>query len=720
MNRKERRAQRKLSGGALAKSPAREQTLKSKQSWLKARGPRPHGSTIGVSMIVKDEAHVIIRCLESVRPIADYVLVQDTGSSDGTPEVIRAWLKETGMPGTVSEHPWRDFAANRTLALSELKALADVDYLFIIDADDRLVLPPDYRKPVLDADSYLLEVHHGAMRHWRPHLLRSDLNWRYEGVIHEFLSIPTADGAGRILPEHIDQRRLTGPYIAIGFDGARRATTSESERFSRDAEVITRALQDNPDPFLVSRYTFYLAQSLHNSGRPELALESYRARAEMGFWVQEAYIARYRVAKIMADLVGSGAYSLDQVLEEFEAAHTALPSRAEPLHAASVLCRQAGRFEEGLAYARRGLAVPIPSDALFLDKWVYDYGLLDEFGVNAYWADRFEDCATACRKMLQKSDVPYDVRLRVSQNLEVAERKLQNGGQSRDAFSVFLVQPPDYLHWQAYREIAETVLYGLRECGLEAQIQTRTDRLTDQVIVIGGHVISSEAARQLPARSIIYNCEHHNSSWITGETPQYLSLLQTYPVWDYSHQNAVSLSGLLGKDVRYVMLGYTPDLTRIEPALDQDIDVLFYGSINARRQDVLDRLRAEGLKVHQAFGVYGKERDDLIARSKLVLNVHYYEPGVFEIVRVSFLLANRKAVVSEASHDEAIEPDLAHAVHQCAYADLVASCKALVDDADRRRRLEEDGFKAFAARDEAQIIRSALEATRLQWSVQNG
>ena len=46
---------------------------------------RESTKTVGLCMIVKDESGVILRCLESVRSIADYVLVEDTGSTDGIP-----------------------------------------------------------------------------------------------------------------------------------------------------------------------------------------------------------------------------------------------------------------------------------------------------------------------------------------------------------------------------------------------------------------------------------------------------------------------------------------------------------------------------------------------------------------------------------------------------------------------------------------------------------
>ena len=90
-------------------------------------------------MIVKNEAHVIMRCLESVRPLIDYVLIEDTGSTDGTQQMIRDWLVRENLPGQVIDEPWQNFAYNRSHVMEKLREVEGVDYALIIDADDVLV-----------------------------------------------------------------------------------------------------------------------------------------------------------------------------------------------------------------------------------------------------------------------------------------------------------------------------------------------------------------------------------------------------------------------------------------------------------------------------------------------------------------------------------------------------------------------------------------------------
>src|SRR4051812_41296350 len=96
--------------------------------------------SIGLCMIVKNETAVIERCLDSVRPLVDYVLIEDTGSTDGTQQLIREWLAKNNMPGEVIDEPWRDFAYNRSHVIAELRERDDVGYILIIDADDKVVI----------------------------------------------------------------------------------------------------------------------------------------------------------------------------------------------------------------------------------------------------------------------------------------------------------------------------------------------------------------------------------------------------------------------------------------------------------------------------------------------------------------------------------------------------------------------------------------------------
>lgn len=164
---------------------------------------------IGLSMIVKDEARVIERCLESMLPLIDYVLISDTGSTDGTQDIIRSWLDRNHMSGDVVEETWQDFATNRSSALRHLRARNVVEYAFVMDADETLTFDdgfdPRKFKASLSHDYYNVEIRRGGIRYWRPQIMSNDRDFYYKGVLHEYIEAP--DASHRETPSDFTLRR---------------------------------------------------------------------------------------------------------------------------------------------------------------------------------------------------------------------------------------------------------------------------------------------------------------------------------------------------------------------------------------------------------------------------------------------------------------------------------------------------------------------------------
>ncbi|WP_063928396.1 FkbM family methyltransferase [Methylobacterium aquaticum] len=362
----------------------------------------PSGQTLCLAMIVRNEAAVIRRCLNSVRPLIDHWIVVDTGSTDGTQDLVRAAL--AGLPGQLVERPWVDFAHNRSEALA--LARPHGTYTLIIDADDELLLPPDYVLPDLAADAYDVGISFAGLAYRRTQLVRNALSWRYRGVLHEFIDCPEATHRASL-----DLVMRSHP------DGARRR---DGETYRRDAAILEAALATETDPFLLSRYTFYLAQSYRDCGAREEAVAAYLRRAEMGFWQEEAYLALVNAARLMASL----GRPLDDVLAVHRRAIALCPHRAEAPYSASHACRLAERYEEGLRFAEAALNLRLPEDALFVETWIYEYGLRDEYAVNAYWAGRYWHCLAACLDLLACPTAPAGERRRYAVNARFALEKL--------------------------------------------------------------------------------------------------------------------------------------------------------------------------------------------------------------------------------------------------------------------------------------------------------
>lgn len=262
-----------------------------------------------------------------------------------------------------------------------------------------------------------------------------------------------------------------------------------------------------------------------------------------------------------------------------------------------------------------------------------------------------------------------------------------------------------------FSDVAEILRYGLQSLGHHAVVNRMATVKDFLNIFLGVQLIGDFS--QIPPDSIIFNAEQMGSSSTVVNNALYLDVLKRYTVWDYSPKNIEHLDSL-GITASLIKIGYAPTLNRVNQKIHQDIDVLFYGSINQRRNRILVGLQERGVRTLGLVGVYGPELDDYLSRSKVVLNIHYYETKIFEIFRLCYLLTNKKAVVSELDETTEIEPDLTDAILGVPYDDLVEECHILVANTKARKALEERSFEIYSARDQSLFLRDAVACLPVQ------
>jgi hypothetical protein len=369
-------------------------------------------TTLGFVAIVKDEATVIERCLDSVRTLVDYVLIVDTGSSDGTQRVVARWLETHDIPGQVLERPWRNFRDNRNESIEALRQVAEVDYALTIDADEYLVYEPGFdaiafKDALPAADAYQVMTQHGEYRYRRLQIFSNRLPFIYKDVLHAYLVAPK--GASVALAE--------GFHDQYTYDGAR---AQDPRKFHRHAEILERELTTATDPGDIARYTFYLAQSYRDAGVHDKARDNFFKRAGMGFWQEEVCLSWLYAGHAMERLGQLPELTLSVYLK----AHEAGPHRAEPLYSAARACRAMNSYHHGYLLAKAGIGLAEP-DTLFVDSSVYSWRMLDEFQICAYWSGHIDEAVEAAERLLSEARFPEDQRERIEANAAYALAKYE-------------------------------------------------------------------------------------------------------------------------------------------------------------------------------------------------------------------------------------------------------------------------------------------------------
>lgn len=367
-------------------------------------------NNVCVSMIVKNEAPLIANALRSVKPYISAWAIVDTGSTDGTQDIIRKEMES--IPGTLEEKPWINFSENRNqaldLAIQQLEKSFTIHtsgvnrpgYILVLDADDVMEFPDNFKWPALTHDGYLIEHILGSTHYQRVQLVSASKKWRYMGPTHEVLVMQEPNETHGLI-DQVKTRCNVGDR------------SYKPDRFKRDIEELEKALKKEPNH---TRYLFYLAQSYRDSGNVDKALKYYRKRAELGGWAQEAYCARVETAKLL-DYKGNKTGAL----AEYLFAHDLCPTRAEALCNAATVARLMSRYQLAYLLASQAVKIMRPKDALFTDEDVYTWRAMDELSLAAFYTGRRQEALMLMRKLVNAAPEAQQPRMKDNLSFFTAE-----------------------------------------------------------------------------------------------------------------------------------------------------------------------------------------------------------------------------------------------------------------------------------------------------------
>lgn len=372
-------------------------------------------------MIVKNETKIIKECLESVYKYIDRYDITDTGSTDGTQELIKEFFEEKGIPGEVYQSDWKGFGDHAGKEGSRTESLRNCDgkaeYAWVIDADDYLhVGSGGFSWPeLMDATSYVLRIARGDFVWFRNQVFKTgkDINWKYIGILHEYADCDVQENRQTI--------KIEGDYhIVARTEGSERNEgITPQEKYSKDAEVLVEALKDEPDNH---RYQFYIGQSYFDAQQWENAYNAYAVRVNSGGWEEEQWYSVYRMAILTSIMEKPWPEQSQHYLQ----AYNMRPSRAEPLWQLSRIHRQE-RNEPRIAYLYAKTACEIvhpEGDILFISSDIYQWQALDEFAAAAFYAGDYLRGYNACESLLHNEHVPKNEIERITRNRDTYRNKL--------------------------------------------------------------------------------------------------------------------------------------------------------------------------------------------------------------------------------------------------------------------------------------------------------
>lgn len=337
-------------------------------------------------MIVKNEAQVIQRCLNSVRSLIDFWVIADTGSTDGTQEIIRQTLRE--IPGELYERPWVNFAHNRNEVLELSKGKGD--YVLFIDADERLEFSKNFSLPPLVKDTYSICHRSGEIDFQRALLINHHLDWKWVGAVHETPECPEVKTIGRIL----------GVVNICTQDGNR---SQDPEKFIKDIQILKEALSKDPEN---ARNVFYLAETYSIINNYPAAIEMYEKRLTMGPPSQEIFWCAYQIGRLQEELN----YPPETFIRSYCLAHQKRPSRVEPLFYLINHYTRIQTFYLSYLLSKEAITISLPQDAHFIERWMYEWGVLLQFANSAWQIGRKEEALQAYKRLLSVNSLPSQYR----------------------------------------------------------------------------------------------------------------------------------------------------------------------------------------------------------------------------------------------------------------------------------------------------------------------
>lgn len=343
-------------------------------------------------MMVRNEEKRLEVTLKSIVGCCSSLIIYDTGSEDRTIEILRDFSRKHSLPLHLIEGKFVDFSTSRNVLLDYADQFPEVEYLLLLDCNDELrggetllTEATKYQTSAVDAFLTTQEwlASDGITRYYNIRFLKPRRGWRYQGVVHEYLT----------RPENGDCQTRLDERVTL-YQDRTQDDDKTSKRFARDRILLELEHTRHPeDP----RTVFYLAQTYACLNERRRALEMYRLRTTMiGFW-EERYQAFFKAGELVEQLGEEWSLALSFYMEAWSRCH-----RAEPMIKLAEHYRAKEEWLTAFLFARMACEVDYPHECiLFVDRKLYDYYRWHLLGIIGWYAQRYEEGKAGCLKAIE-------------------------------------------------------------------------------------------------------------------------------------------------------------------------------------------------------------------------------------------------------------------------------------------------------------------------------
>jgi glycosyltransferase involved in cell wall biosynthesis len=353
---------------------------------------------LALNFICKNEAHVIKNMLESCKSVTDLIVATDTGSTDGTQDIIREFGKQNDIKTYVFDRPFDNFEKSRNYSMQKLRDVvaelgwnADQVHGYWFDCDETLVIAPNFNKHQFTKDLYMINTYIGQMKYTRNTFFKVSKPFRWYGPVHEFIICDE---------KNITSGLADGIHVDVKMTGASWQGNIPAKYKSHAFELEKYIDENRNDP----RWIFYTAQSYHDSAsipdnkeeneeRLRRSLKYYRERVSRpDGYPEEIYYSQYRIGTIMRVLEESWNLTHQECLK----AYAIDPLRGESIKTIIDYYLQVGEWHMAYLYTKFAKVNfhgknPYPTRLLFVDEALYVWKFAESHAAACFYTGRMDE-----------------------------------------------------------------------------------------------------------------------------------------------------------------------------------------------------------------------------------------------------------------------------------------------------------------------------------------